>query len=144
VVVRQVGRGTFLAPRAVPDISPAQVMAARLLLEPQLLGPAVANATPRHLAELQRCLAGGRQAASAEEFELWDARLHAAIAAATANPLLVQMYQVVAEARDDRNAPRAGALMRRHLLRIRAILLDDPEGAEGAISLPVDTGPPAS
>jgi len=84
-VVRHVGRGTFVAPTVTQDLSPAHIMAVRLLLEPQMLGLAVANATASDIAEMRRCLAEGRYASDFDEFERWDANLHAAIAASTAN-----------------------------------------------------------
>ncbi|MCU4182773.1 FCD domain-containing protein [Acidiferrimicrobium sp. IK] len=99
-VVRHVGRGTFVAPAVTQDLSPAQIMAVRLLLEPQMLGLAVAHATASDIAEMRRCLAEGRAAPGFDEFEVWDARLHAAIAASTANPLLVQLFEVSNAARD--------------------------------------------
>lgn len=101
VVVRQVGRGTFVTPAVEHDISPAQIMAVRLLLEPQMLALAVAHATPSDIAEMRRCLAGGAAAAGFAEFEYWDARLHAAIADSTANQLLVQLFTVMNQARDN-------------------------------------------
>jgi DNA-binding FadR family transcriptional regulator len=110
-VSREVGRGTFLrsptrgdglagaAGRGVAGISPADVMAARRLIEPQVLPLVVAWATSRDFAEMQRCLEGGAGAESAEEFEGWDFALHHAIVAASRNELLLTMYGVVETAR---------------------------------------------
>jgi DNA-binding FadR family transcriptional regulator len=112
-VSREVGRGTFLrdgdsglAP-ARPDrkaarsedVGPADVMAARRLIEPQVLPLVVAWATTRDLDEMRRCLAGGAGAQSYDEFEVWDFALHHAIVAASRNPLLVAMYKEVERAR---------------------------------------------
>jgi DNA-binding FadR family transcriptional regulator len=102
-VTRHVGRGTFLAPEAAPDpvmTSPAEIMAVRLLLEPQLLGLAVANATSADIEDMRRCLKEGEAAPGFEEFEAWDSRLHEAFAAATHNRLLVQLFTTMNEARD--------------------------------------------
>ena len=157
-ITRHVGRGTFV--RALPaaqedDTSPGEIMAVRLLLEPQLLGLAVASATAADLEEMRTCLRESEAAGSFEEFERWDARLHASIAAATHNSLLIRLFDTMNEARDhplwgsakrrsftevrrreyeqdhrdlveaiaDRHATEAAAVMRRHLLRIRAALL---------------------
>ena len=111
-VSREVGRGTFLRePRPqrsggerregahADDISPADVMAARRLLEPQVLPLVVAWATNRDFDEMRRCLEGGGAAESAEEFELWDFALHHAIVAASRNQLVLRMYESVERAR---------------------------------------------
>jgi DNA-binding FadR family transcriptional regulator len=112
-VSREVGRGTFLRGgelRLVParpdrdgarsdDVGPADVMAARRLIEPQVLPLVVAWATARDFDEMRRCLTGGAGAESYDEFEVWDFALHHAIVAASRNPLLVTMYQEVERAR---------------------------------------------
>jgi DNA-binding FadR family transcriptional regulator len=112
-VSREVGRGTFLRGgdvRVAPprpdreaarseDVGPADVMAARRLIEPQVLPLVVAWATTRDFDEMRRCLAGGAAAQSYEEFEVWDFALHHAIVAASRNPLLVAMYEEVERAR---------------------------------------------
>lgn len=112
-VSREVGRGTFLrddSPRLPAsrrdadgvrshDISPADVMAARRVLEPQVLALVVAWATSRDFDEMRRCLDGGGAAESYEEFEVWDFALHHAIVAASRNALLLAMYAEVERAR---------------------------------------------
>lgn len=111
-ISREVGRGTFLrlpadgatlagaagAP-AVLEVSPADVMAARRLLEPQVLPLVVAWATSRDFEEMRRCAAGGAGAESYDEFEVWDFALHHAIVAASRNQLLLAMYGVIETAR---------------------------------------------
>jgi GntR family transcriptional regulator, uxu operon transcriptional repressor len=113
-VSREVGRGTFVrapGPRGVAagadgshqrsdHVGPADVMAARKLIEPQVLPLVVAWATQRDFDEMQRCLKRGAAAQSASEFEAWDFALHHAIVAASRNPLLLGMYQVVEHARE--------------------------------------------
>lgn len=85
--------------RPVPDFAPADVMTIRRLIEPQALPLVAAWATARDFAEMERCLAGGDQAASYEEFEIWDLALHRCIIAAAHSPLLVALYEVVESAR---------------------------------------------
>jgi DNA-binding FadR family transcriptional regulator len=116
-IVRHVGRGTFLVPpgsspdgRAAAATSPAEIMAVRLLIEPQMMALAVAAATPSDLAEIQRCLERGQAADGYEDFEMWDAALHRAFAAATHNSLLVSVMQMINGARDQ---PLWGTLKRR-------------------------------
>lgn len=114
-ISREVGRGTFLrAPQgpaaagsaaapppdsSVGEISPADVMAARRLIEPQVLPLVVAWATGRDFDELERCLEGGAGAHSYEEFEGWDLALHHALVVASRNQLLVAMYTLVERTR---------------------------------------------
>jgi DNA-binding FadR family transcriptional regulator len=48
---------------------------------------------------MDRCLAGGEQAGSYDEFELWDLALHHCIMAASHSPLLARLYALIEEAR---------------------------------------------
>lgn len=111
-ISREVGRGTFLRPpggrgagpadragQDVTEVGPADVMAARRLIEPQVLPLVVAWATQRDFDEMRRCLDGGAAAESAAEFEVWDFALHHAIVVASRNALLLAMYAVVERAR---------------------------------------------
>ena len=87
------------ARQAAPDFAPADVMTIRRLIEPQALPLVVLWATARDFAEMERCVAGGDQAASYEEFETWDLALHRGIIAAAHSPLLAALYSVVESAR---------------------------------------------
>jgi DNA-binding FadR family transcriptional regulator len=111
-VSREVGRGTFLressagsrfaedeAGHTDAEVGPGDVMAARRLIEPRVLPLVVAWATQRDFDELNRCLEGGAGAENAAQFEVWDFALHHAIVAASRNPLLLAMYDVVERAR---------------------------------------------
>lgn len=131
-VSREVGRGTFLrrsdAPRRPEhqartaarseDVGPADVMAARRLIEPQVLPLVVAWATARDLDEMRRCLARGASAQTYDEFEVWDFALHHAIVAASRNALLVAMYHEVERAR---KGALWGSLKRRNDSRERRL-----------------------
>jgi GntR family uxuAB operon transcriptional repressor len=110
-ISREVGRGTFLRAAgerdgppaemgAVDEVGPADVMAARRVIEPRVLPLVVAWATPRDFDELRRCVRGGAAAQSAAEFETWDYALHHAIVAAGRNQLVRSMYGVVERARE--------------------------------------------
>jgi GntR family transcriptional regulator, uxu operon transcriptional repressor len=116
-ISREVGRGTFLrdaqtgadggGSAATGDgdggtaagFAPADVMAIRRMLEPSAMRLVVAWATAADFQEMDRCLAGGEQAASYDEFELWDRALHRCIVAASRSPLLARLYAVIDEAR---------------------------------------------
>jgi DNA-binding FadR family transcriptional regulator len=131
-VSREVGRGTFLRggdqrlapartardPARSDDVGPADVMAARRLIEPQILPLVVAWATARDFDEMRRCLTGGASAQSYDEFEVWDFALHHAIVAASRNPLLVAMYVEVERAR---KGALWGSLKRRNDSRERRL-----------------------
>jgi DNA-binding FadR family transcriptional regulator len=82
-----------------PDFAPADVMTIRRLIEPQALPLVVLWATARDFTEMERCIAGGDQAASYEEFETWDLALHRCVIAAAHSPLLAALYDVVESAR---------------------------------------------
>jgi DNA-binding FadR family transcriptional regulator len=101
-VVRRVGAGTFLAASngGRPDASPAQVMQARLILEPELAATAVVQATAADLAYLDECLRKGKNARNLDEFEIADAEFHMAVAKATRNELLVRSLDLMEQARD--------------------------------------------
>ncbi|MBO0874649.1 MAG: FadR family transcriptional regulator [Pseudonocardia sp.] len=117
IVVRHVGRGTFLADQLHPvaatapaDTSPAEIMATRQLLEPQLARLAARSATQADLDRIEACLQRGAAASDAAGFESWDSALHRAIALATHNGLLVTLFDTMNAAR---TLPVWGSLKRR-------------------------------
>jgi DNA-binding FadR family transcriptional regulator len=145
-VVRHVGRGTFIGPPArsgSSEISPAESMAARLLIEPSIL-PAIVTAARRDdFVEMERCVVGGERAESFEEFENWDAAFHRSLALATHNDLLVRISELINDARLE---PEWGQLKRKSLTAERrlqyitdhrnivaALVNRDVEGAQGAM-----------
>jgi DNA-binding FadR family transcriptional regulator len=108
------------------DFAPADVMTVRRLIEPQALPLVVLWATARDFAEMERCVAGGDQAASYEEFETWDLALHRCIVAAAHSPLLVALYGVVESAR---HGQVWGDLKRRSATRQRRDLYQEDHRA---------------
>jgi DNA-binding FadR family transcriptional regulator len=84
---------------ASAGFAPADVMTIRRLLEPLAMPLVVAWATAADFREMDRCLAGGDQAPSYDEFENWDLALHRSIMAASHSPLLAQLYAVIESAR---------------------------------------------
>ncbi|MCS6878809.1 MAG: FadR family transcriptional regulator [Geminicoccaceae bacterium] len=98
---RHVGRGTFVGDRPVEPLldlsdvirrtSPAHVMEARFLLEPELARLAALNGTAADLDELRLCLRQSRLAPDWRSYEYWDNRLHRGIAQATGNTVLLAL-----------------------------------------------------
>jgi DNA-binding FadR family transcriptional regulator len=108
-IVRHVGRGTFIssgwqsnaAAKAEPDISPAELIEARLVFEPYLAELVIANAAGTDLAAIKTCLKQLKQASKVEEFEQCDAAFHQAIANATRNGLVIRTYEMINRARQN-------------------------------------------
>lgn len=103
-ITQAVGSGTFAARpthEAAADrsgaglladqTSPAELMEARLLIEPLMPALIVRNATRADFARMHECLVKGEQAQTIEEFELWDGELHQALAQATHNRFFLQV-----------------------------------------------------
>lgn len=96
------GSSYALASGPAATFGPADVMMVRRLLEPPAMPLAVAWATATDFAVIDRCLAGGDDAATYEEFEAWDLALHRSIIAATHSPMLVTLYASIELARHGR------------------------------------------
>jgi DNA-binding FadR family transcriptional regulator len=102
---RHVGKGTFWGSRpidTVADVSamarrsnPVEVMGARIVIEPEIARCAALNANPAQVAEMRNCIARTLQATSWRQYELWDNRLHRAIAEATQNSLLLGLLDTL-------------------------------------------------
>jgi DNA-binding FadR family transcriptional regulator len=153
-ISREVGRGTFLRPGAtdpappdaaaqsVAEVGPADVMAARRLIEPHVLPLVVGWATQRDFDEMRRCLEGGARAEDAAEFEVWDFAFHHAIVAASRNQLLVAMYSIVERARKGEvwgnlklrndSRERRAAYQAEHVRLFDALIARDAEEAAAA------------
>jgi DNA-binding FadR family transcriptional regulator len=117
-IQRQVGRGTFLTPRpsvpgaaATHSASPADLMSARLIFEPQVVKLAAVSATEGDFREMHRCLEGGDSTFDYREFESWDLALHKSFAAATHNNVVMMMLDLLHTSRND---PVWGGLKRRN------------------------------
>ena len=108
-ITRHVGRGTFLASRAaapvapaqdgVAHVSPAELMEARLKFEPALAELIATNATAADFERMEMCLERAERAATLDEFELWDAALHDALAHATHNRFVIRVLDMVSTGR---------------------------------------------
>ena len=154
VITRHVGRGTFLAPRSSPGAaefaldsvthtSPAELMEARLRLEPALAELIATHATPADFERMETCLDRAERAATLDEFELWDAALHQALAYATHNQFVIRVLDMVTAVRQqaewgklkDRivTAERRVRYQREHRLIVQALKERDAERARAAI-----------
>ena len=102
---RHVGKGTFVGARPVAEVdsiaaianqtSPAEVMRARLVIEPELAREAALHATADDIRTMRLCAASGRRAESWRQYENWDNRLHRAIAEAAKNALLLAVFDTI-------------------------------------------------
>jgi len=105
VLWRHVGKGTFLGSRPIDTVAdvaamtrrtnPAEVMQARLVLEPEVARLAALNATSADIAELRTCVAKTRTAETWRQYEAWDNRLHRAIGEAAQNGLLLGLLDTL-------------------------------------------------
>lgn len=110
MVVREVGRGTFIAPEIrvereadatrQSNASPSELMAARDVFEPALMRHVALNATDADIRNLRHLLNEQRNAAAGADFEAADIELHRALAAATHNQVLVDLSEHILRARD--------------------------------------------
>jgi DNA-binding FadR family transcriptional regulator len=103
-VVRNVGHGTFLAQEAaefgeimknVTGVSPADLMAVRMIVEPQAAAMAATSASTTDLdliAEAHACAASETETTM---FEHWDAVFHQRIFAAARNDLLLSLHDIL-------------------------------------------------
>ena len=108
---RQVGRGTFVGARptdeqtvlttVTAETNPAEIMEARLVLEPKLAALAALKATIKDLDQMDTYLKRALEAATIPEFEHWDSLLHSAVAKSSDNSMLYSLFQVVNNTRQD-------------------------------------------
>lgn len=152
-ITRHVGRGTFLAQPlgaapgelsgSVAHTSPAELMEARMRIEPALAELIVTHATPTDFERMEVCLERAERASTLDEFELWDAALHEAIAAATHNNFVARVLTMVTAARQqaewgklkDRivTPERRVRYQQEHRAIVRALKARDGEQARQAI-----------
>lgn len=105
VIWRHVGRGTFVGARPVLNLSeiaylgkitsPAQVIAARLAIEPELARLAAIYASRADIERIRSFALRGRQATDWRSYEAADNNMHQGIAQATHNKLLVYLFDTL-------------------------------------------------
>jgi DNA-binding FadR family transcriptional regulator len=110
LITQTVGSGTFVCapapepalaavPRA-PQVSPAHLMEARMLLEPAIIEMVVRNATTADMARMEECCTHAERAVTFGEFEHWDGMLHKTIARAAHNSLFDAVFDLMDESRE--------------------------------------------
>ena len=111
LITQTVGSGTYvaeqvhealaeLAPNGTAQTtSPAELMSARLVLEPALIEMVIGNATAADFARMDDCNHHAEAATTLEEFERWDAALHEAIAEAAHNSFIAGIFRLMNEVR---------------------------------------------
>jgi DNA-binding FadR family transcriptional regulator len=103
---REVGRGTFLTPKANDGLkldgasvasrtSPVQAMEARLILEPEVARRAAMTATAEQVLSMRALNSQMRSVGSWAQYEDLDWQFHDLLAEATSNVLLIEMQRLV-------------------------------------------------
>lgn len=105
LIWRHVGRGTFVGPRPILNlddvfflrdlVKPAQVVAVRLTIEPELSRLAASQASSSDHEQMRLCAARCREAEDWRTYEAWDNNLHHAIARSTRNPLFQYFFETL-------------------------------------------------
>jgi DNA-binding FadR family transcriptional regulator len=105
LVSRRLGSGTFVGATSagtrrtgdlVDQVSPLQLVEARLAVEPFTTRLAVLHATRRNLDDMEVVLAHAEDSISdKDEFSKWDGEFHLLIAHASGNPLLINVYRQI-------------------------------------------------
>lgn len=124
LISQRVGSGTYVNPPSslaqveavlrgeVLSTSPAELMAARLVLEPAIAALVVQHGTPADFAAMQNACDEAEAAAGFEAFEVWDAKLHELMATATHNLFIEKVFALMTAARSQATW---GALKRKSL-----------------------------
>lgn len=152
LIWRHVGKGTFIGQREVQlgetrwlsQVSPDDIIEARIMLEPLLASRAAIHANQADLETLQNCLAEMDQAGEFATWKRLDEKLHRLIAQATHNPLLLILYDTMRSQVKLRIDSRLEAIYAQdhspkqatdheHRRVIDAIVAHDPRAAEQAM-----------
>lgn len=111
LITQTVGSGTYVSEQAgslrpatagntaLAAASPAELMDARMTLEPAIVEMVVRNATPADFARMTQCCDRAEQAGTLDEFEHWDGLLHEVIAEAAHNSFVAQVFRQMNQAR---------------------------------------------
>jgi DNA-binding FadR family transcriptional regulator len=103
-IARHVGRGTFINGgtselaailQHITGVSPADLMAARLIVEPQAAAIAAKNASLADLQGIAEAHDHASKAHQTDEFEHWDSQFHQRLFAATRNELLASIHAIL-------------------------------------------------
>jgi DNA-binding FadR family transcriptional regulator len=115
LITQAVGSGTFVLPGAAKSLpapenvigeisetqtSPAELMEARLLIEPLMPKLIARNATSSDFARMMDCIERSEAAQTVEEFEHWDGELHRTFALATHNSFFLKVLELTNRVRE--------------------------------------------
>ena len=110
-ISQTVGSGTYVTEQAgalvsgttkadpVRQTSPAELMEARLALEPAILEMVIGNATAADFERMDACCERAEAATTLEDFEHWDGMLHEVIAAAARNSFVTSVFRLMNQVR---------------------------------------------
>jgi DNA-binding FadR family transcriptional regulator len=156
LIEQTVGSGTFVAndfedklpePRqsnAVNNISPAELMEARMLFEPVLIDMVVRNGTAADFADMEECCKQAEQAATLEQFEYWDGAFHQRVANATHNGFVISVFDLMNKVREcaewgvlkkkSVTPERRRAYQQEHRALVNVLKLRDADAAKQAMN----------
>jgi DNA-binding FadR family transcriptional regulator len=112
LITQLVGSGTYVSKDAgtlleagetgAPGMhtSPAELMEARMLIEPMIANLVVRNGTSVDFMRMEECCTRAEHAGSMQEFEVWDGALHQAIADATHNSFIKDVFHLMNKVRE--------------------------------------------
>ena len=152
-VIRQVGRGTFLAAANANSLSgavtrmqgssPADMMEIRQLLEPAAAAFAATNASVAELNAVRDAHQAAGEALEMPAFEHWDAEFHHRIFACSRNEFLKEIHNLMRILRNQSpwfemkkrtfSEERRRTYCGEHQAILDALLSRDPEGARRAM-----------
>ena len=113
LITQTVGSGTYVSDGAqqslaaapptftVQGTSPAELMAARLVLEPAIIELVIANANSGDFERMEECCAKAEASSTLEDFERWDSLLHEVIADAAHNTFIAGVFGLMNQARSE-------------------------------------------
>jgi DNA-binding FadR family transcriptional regulator len=87
------------APDAAWHTSPAELMEARMALEPAIIEMVIGNATLADFEQMDHCCTRAEAATNVEEFEVWDGMFHEIIARAAHNAFVARLFKLMNQAR---------------------------------------------
>lgn len=105
LVSRRIGSGTYVssgqqADDLADEISPLQLIEARLAVEPFTTRLAVLHATKNNLEDMKAVLVRAEASSGDKDsFTRWDSEFHLLIARASANPLMLSVYRQINQVR---------------------------------------------
>lgn len=111
LITQTVGSGTYVSEHAAEAVrtlgkrdpgrqtSPAELMDARLSLEPAIIEMVIARATLADFDQMDICCANAEASTTVEEFEHWDGLLHEVIADSAHNSFISNVFKLMNQVR---------------------------------------------